>query len=90
MVGINNGSSGDKGFHWANQSKLMIHQLENIIKELVPCPMDRVIAESRYRTGLSEKKVSEIINIFIAREVVKFEVVDYRGEKVKCMVISNA
>jgi len=84
-----NGSDVKPGFHWSTQSKLLIGQVEVIIKEFLPCPMDRIIAEVRYKTGLSGKKVSDIINIFVSRETVKFKLMKYKGKEKKCMVFSN-
>lgn len=78
-----------KGFHWANQSKLMIQQIENIMKEMLPCPTNKLIAECEYRTGLSNNKVCGIISIFRNREVVTIKLTDYKGRKEKCMVFSD-
>ncbi len=86
MGNDNNGGEKVKGFHWTNQTKLLIMKAEEISKKLLPCPPERAIAEIEYQTGLSEKKVRNIISIFVNREVVEFKETKYKDKYVKCMV----
>lgn len=82
----NNSGEKPKGFHWSNQTKLMILKAESIIKKFLPCSAERVIAEIEYQTGLSHKKARGIVSIFVKREIVAFKEMKYKGKDCKCMV----
>jgi len=54
----------DGGFGGSNQRKLMIANIEGILKESLPSNRDDVVAIVMYKTGLTEKKVREYIRLF--------------------------
>jgi hypothetical protein len=66
-----NTSLSNKRMGWIEQRRIVILECEGIIRELVPCSTDRIIAEIEYRTGLSYNKAQEVFNIFLKREVIK-------------------
>lgn len=55
---------------WVGQRKLLILSCENVIKKHVPCKTSKLIAEIEYETGLSNKKVKEMFNMFVKRGTV--------------------
>ena len=54
----------DGGFGGSNQRKLMIRNIEGILKELLPKDRDLAVADVMYKTGLTEVKVREYLRLF--------------------------
>lgn len=54
----------DGGFGGSNQRKLMISNIEGILKKALPKDRDLVVADVMYATGLTEGKVREYIRLF--------------------------
>jgi len=54
----------NSGFGGSNQRKLMIANIENILKETLPKDKNDVLADIMYRTGLTEDKVKDYVRLF--------------------------
>lgn len=52
------------GFGGSNQRKLLIDQIENVLKKSLPKDRDDMTAEIMYQTGLTENKVREYVKLF--------------------------
>lgn len=68
------------------QRRLLILQCEEIVKKLVPCKIEKVIAEIEYQTGMTSSKAKQIVGIFFKRDMLKIK----NEDKEKILGLNNA
>ena len=68
----------NSGFGGSNQRKLMIANIENILKESLPKDRNDILADIMYRTGLTEEKVKDYVRLFFRLGKIKKDEDDER------------
>lgn len=71
---------------WVEQRRIIILECEILINKLAPCSPEKIVAEIEYKTGLSNQKAKEAMNIFLQRGIIKIESDKKTNDKIVVLV----
>jgi hypothetical protein len=63
----------EKGKSWVERRKLMLFEIRQLIKQIVPCEPDYLIAQIEIETGLSRDKAQEVLGTFFNAKLVEIK-----------------